>query len=101
MDFPQAITGLDDLMGQLMDQRHLMVRNNGHPEVAKGQQTFGSLGSGRWSFSDFLYHEQYILNSSRPRSAQGTIELRSACQQPASAHMAATAFGPAWSNHMN
>ena len=91
------ITSLDDLMGQLMDQRHLMVRNNGHPEVAEGpfSKHLAQLGGANApsAFSDFLYHEHYIWNSSRPRSAQGTIELRSACQQPASAHMAATAFG--------
>ena len=33
------------------------------------------------------------MNSARPRSAQGTLELRSACQQPFSEHMVATALG--------
>ncbi len=41
----------------------------------------------------FLYHEHYIWNAARPRARQGTIELRSACQQPWSEHMVAAAFG--------
>ena len=91
------ISSLNELMGQLMNQRHLMVRQNGLPKVAEGtflEHLDGLDGpdSSR-AFSDFLYHEHYIWNSSRPRSAQGTIELRSACQQPAETHMTAAAFG--------
>jgi gamma-glutamylcysteine synthetase len=46
-------------------------------------------------FTDFLMHEHYIWNSARPRSAHGTIELRSACQQPLPEHMAAAALNVA------
>ncbi len=46
---------------------------------------------GPWE--DFLLHEHYIWNSARPRTAHGTLELRSACQQPLHAHMAASALG--------
>ena len=91
------ISSLDELMGQLMKQRHLMVRQNGIPQVTNGPFTrhLEQLGGPNQpnAFSDFLYHEHYIWNSSRPRSAQGTIELRSACQQPMNAHMTAAAFG--------
>lgn len=44
-------------------------------------------------FDAYLLHEHYVWNSARPRSAHGTIELRAACQQPFSEHMAAAALG--------
>ncbi len=40
-------------------------------------------------FPAFLFHEHYIWNSARVRSAYGTIEIRPACQQPWPEHMAA------------
>jgi gamma-glutamylcysteine synthetase len=43
-------------------------------------------------FEDWLLHEHYLWYSARPRGAYGTVELRSACQQPAAEHMAATAL---------
>jgi len=45
---------------------------------------------GRWEA--FLLHEHYIWHSARPRSAQTTLELRSACQQPWPEHLAAAAL---------
>lgn len=47
------------------------------------------------AFDAWLVHEHYIWNSSRPRSAHGTVELRSPCQQPWSEHMTAAALGVA------
>jgi len=44
-------------------------------------------------WSAYLLHEHYIWNSARPRAAQATVELRSACQQPWSEHMVAAALG--------
>ena len=43
-------------------------------------------------FDAFLLHEHYIWNSARARTAYGTLELRSACQQPWDGHMAAAAL---------
>jgi len=40
-------------------------------------------------FAAFLFHEHYIWNSARVRSAYGTIEIRPACQQPWPEQMAA------------
>ncbi len=40
----------------------------------------------------FLFHEHYVWNSARIRAAYGTIEIRPACQQPWSEHMAAMAL---------
>lgn len=46
-------------------------------------------------WADYLMHEHYIWNSARPRSAHGTIEMRSACQQPPHEHQAASVLGVA------
>jgi gamma-glutamylcysteine synthetase len=43
-------------------------------------------------FPAFLFHEHYIWNSARLRTAHSTIEIRPACQQPWSEHMAAMAL---------
>jgi gamma-glutamylcysteine synthetase len=43
-------------------------------------------------FDAFLFHEHYIWNSARLRAAYGTIEIRPACQQPWTEHMAAQAL---------
>ena len=40
-------------------------------------------------FPAFLFHEHYIWNSARLRTAYGTIEIRPACQQPWPEQMAA------------
>ena len=67
-----------------MAHQHLMMRRNGVPQEAHGSflQHLARSGhaEGSETYSDFLFHEHYVWNSSRPRSAQGTIELRSACQ---------------------
>ena len=43
-------------------------------------------------FAAFLFHEHYVWNSARLRTAYGTIEIRPACQQPWPEHMAAMAL---------
>jgi gamma-glutamylcysteine synthetase len=43
-------------------------------------------------FAAFLFHEHYLWNSARVRTAYGTLELRPACQQPWAEHMAAMAL---------
>mmetsp|Transcript_24709 Transcript_24709/g.34060 ORF Transcript_24709/g.34060 Transcript_24709/m.34060 type:complete len:429 (-) Transcript_24709:198-1484(-) len=40
----------------------------------------------------FLMHEHYVWHSARPRSKQGTLEMRAACQQPWSQRHAAAAL---------
>ncbi len=44
-------------------------------------------------FPAYLIHEHYTWNSARARTHHATIELRPACQQPWSEHMAAAALG--------
>ncbi|HMV68918.1 MAG TPA: glutamate-cysteine ligase family protein, partial [Myxococcota bacterium] len=45
------------------------------------------------AFAAWQYHDHYMWNSTRPRTAHGTVELRSPCQQPWHEHMAAAALG--------
>ena len=40
----------------------------------------------------FMVHDHYVWHSARPRSRQGTVEVRCACQQPWDSHMAAAAL---------
>jgi gamma-glutamylcysteine synthetase len=91
------IGDLYGLMDQLLGQRQLMQKIDGQPRPASGpfSDHLSKLGGpqAHGAFEAFLFHEHYIWNSSRPRSAQGTLELRSACQQPAQSHMCATALG--------
>ena len=47
------------------------------------------------AFTAWAYHDHYMWNSTRPRTAHGTVELRSPCQQPWHEHMAAATFGAA------
>lgn len=46
-------------------------------------------------WDDYLVHEHYIWNAARPRPVHGTIEMRSACQQPPDEHWAASVLGVA------
>ena len=43
-------------------------------------------------YDAFLFHEHYVWNSARLRSAYGTVEIRPACQQPGREQMAAAAL---------
>ncbi len=40
----------------------------------------------------FMVHDHYIWHSARPRSRQGTVEIRCACQQPWDSNMAVAAL---------
>ena len=40
----------------------------------------------------FMVHDHYVWHSARPRSRQGTVELRCACQQPWDSHMSVAAL---------
>ena len=94
----------EDFVSSLIRQPHLMKRTNGVLGPATGtfadhiQKHGADVGAPEGElfaqiFSDYLLHEHYIWNSARPRSAHGTLELRAACQQPWSEHMAAAALG--------
>lgn len=86
-----AIQSLEEWMEQLCKQRHLMHRENGQYIIREGT-FFSYLEEHGYNFDAFLFHEHYIWNSARLRSAHGTIEFRSACQQPHDEHMAVAAL---------
>jgi gamma-glutamylcysteine synthetase len=83
-------------IGRTMDLTYLMHVSNGINHRVGAP--FGawlsdqsSLGE-QAAFEAWLHHEHYIWNSARPRTAHGTVELRAACQQPWSGHMATSAL---------
>ncbi len=85
-----------DLVARLGGMPYLL-RKEGDRLVADGQRfedwlesVGGPEAPGAWD--GFLLHEHYVWHSARPRSAHGTLELRSACQQPWGEHMAAAAL---------
>lgn len=89
---------LQGMMARLANQRLLMLREGEHNFIPPAGTLLDHLDriggtSAPDAWRDFLLHEHYIWNSARPRSAHGTIEMRSACQQPLHEGMAAAALG--------
>lgn len=87
----RPIQSLYDWIEQLCEQRHLMHRKDGQYLPQQGQFLDFMAQHGP-DFEAFLFHEHYIWNSARLRSAHGTLEFRSACQQPHHEHMAVAAL---------
>lgn len=81
----QRFTDLDVMLERTADQ-----------QVRRGTNTFrelvGQCVDLDAAWQAFLLHEHYAWNSARPRSAHGTVEFRSACQQPPGESLAATAL---------
>ena len=78
----------------LCELPHLMDRKDGIPTLGDGQP-FSAMMKGMdpdevWRA--FKVHDHYIWHSARPRSRQGTIEVRCACQQPGTEHMTVAAL---------
>lgn len=93
---------VDGLVSRLVGQPFLVRVRGGRYEPMQGRfidQLLDGVEAGQLdedgAFGDFLMHEHYIWNSARPRSTHGTLELRSACQQPLHEHMAAAALNTA------
>jgi len=87
---------LHDWISRLADQPWLMSRRADGPPVAE-TGSFAAWMDEKTRDEDegwqaFLFHEHYIWNTARPRSAHGTLELRSAGQQPGDSHFAAAAL---------
>ena len=91
------IRSAEEHIARMLELPHLMLKRNGHNSAHTGRfQLHLDMNSSldeEQLYADFLHHEHYVWHSARPRSAHGTIELRSAGQQPPDEHMAATAFG--------
>lgn len=76
----------------------LIAQKNGNDFVAAGTQSFANyladhpslLGDELWK--EFLNHDHYVWSSARPRTAHGTLESRSPCQQPWEIHWVAGAL---------
>ncbi len=80
-----------DYVRTLSAAQFLILQDSG--EVIPSSQLFDDyLMAHGADFPAFLFHEHYVWNSARLRTAYGTIEIRPACQQPWSEHMAAMAL---------
>jgi gamma-glutamylcysteine synthetase len=73
---------------------HLMDRKDGTSTLGDGRP-FSALLEGMdddEAWRAFMVHDHYVWHSARPRSRQGTIEVRCAGQQPWDGHMSAAAL---------
>lgn len=80
-----------DFVRTLSQPTYLIVRAGGEI-VPSSRPFYDYLAENGPDFQAFLFHEHYIWNSARLRAAYGTLEVRPACQQPWSEHMAAAAL---------
>tara|TARA_B100000609_G_scaffold199573_1_gene204332 strand:+ start:14529 stop:15809 length:1281 start_codon:yes stop_codon:yes gene_type:complete len=88
----RAIRDIEDWIALSAQQQFLMNKKDGVYEQAEG--TFASfIEENGVDFEAFLMHDHYLWNSARARTAHGTIELRSPCQQPWPEHYAAATLG--------
>lgn len=87
----RPLTDMIDFVWTMAEPTHLILKAEG--DVIPSSQPFTDhlLEHGA-DFDAFLFHEHYIWNSTRLRTAYGTLEIRPACQQPWPEHMAATAL---------
>jgi gamma-glutamylcysteine synthetase len=87
----RPITDVVDFVWTMSEPTHLILKTEG--EVIPSSRPFTEylLEEGP-DLDAFLFHEHYIWNSARLRAAYGTLEIRPACQQPWSEHMAAMAL---------
>ncbi len=84
----REFSSLDDYLNHLSNMTCIFVNKKGSPTVVN--KTFSSIQN--TDFQDFLKHEHYVWNSTRPRSVHGTLEFRPICQQPWNRQMCATSF---------
>jgi gamma-glutamylcysteine synthetase len=87
----RPFTSIEDYVRTVAEATYLIRRAN--QEVLPSSQPFTEyLREHGADFEAFLFHEHYIWNSARLRTAYGTIEVRPACQQPWPEQMAAMAL---------
>jgi gamma-glutamylcysteine synthetase len=91
------IRSLQDHVERLVALPHLLHKRDGVPEEADGhfieflERLDGT--DTEEAYQAFLVQDHYVWHSARPRSRQGTVELRAACQQPWDSHMVVAALG--------
>lgn len=84
-------SSIGDYIHTVAESTYLILKEGG--EIIPSHQPFTAyLREHGPDFDAFLYHEHYIWNSARLRTAYGTIEIRPACQQPWLEQMAAAAL---------
>ncbi len=88
---PRPMRDLADFFATISQATYLIARAGGEviPSAIPFTEYLRKHGA---DYSAFLFHEHYIWNSARLRTAYGTIEMRPACQQPWSETMAAAAL---------
>lgn len=87
----RPFTSIADYVRAMAQSTYLIVRADN--EIIPSSRPFTDyLAEHGADFEAFLFHEHYIWNSARLRTAYGTVELRPACQQPWPEHMAAMAL---------
>jgi gamma-glutamylcysteine synthetase len=91
------IESLEQHIERIVDLPHLLNKIDGVAEPATDQfrdflRALGTTHSEE-AYAAFAVQDHYVWHSARPRSRQGTVELRAACQQPWDGHMAAAALG--------
>lgn len=88
---PRPMRDLADFFATISQATYLIARAGGEvvPSAIPFTEYLREHGA---DYSAFLFHEHYIWNSARLRTAYGTIEMRPACQQPWSETMAAAAL---------
>mmetsp|Transcript_11476 Transcript_11476/g.21029 ORF Transcript_11476/g.21029 Transcript_11476/m.21029 type:complete len:262 (-) Transcript_11476:164-949(-) len=67
------------------------MNNSKNKSIYSDIQITGEM-SPDYEYEAFLLHDHYVWHSARPRSKQGTVECRAACQQPWNEHMSAAAL---------
>jgi len=87
----RPVVDMVDFVQTMAEPTHLILKEGG--DVIPSSQPFTDyLREQGADFNAFLFHEHYVWNSARLRAAYGTLEIRPACQQPWSEHMAALAL---------
>jgi len=88
---PRPYTSIGDYIHTVSQSTYLIIKTGG--EIIPSRQPFTEyLRAHGPDFDAFLYHEHYVWNSARLRTAYATIEIRPACQQPWPEQMAAAAL---------
>ena len=88
---PVPYASLFDFVRTLSQPTYLIARAGG--DIVPSSRPFSAyLAENGPDYQAFLFHEHYVWNSARLRAAYGTLEVRPACQQPWSEHMAAAAL---------
>jgi gamma-glutamylcysteine synthetase len=87
----RPFASISDYVRTTSQATYLIVRSEG--DIIPSSQPFTDyLRKHGADFPAFLFHEHYIWNSARARTAYGTLEVRPACQQPWAEQMAAMAL---------